>query len=102
MRKHVLIIIINTLCLAGFAKSIQPSARITKLTVEGRVSPQGLDNQRPRMGWQLSANENNIQQKAYRLIVASTQKNAISARGDIFDSGMRMTDSSQWVCPTLP
>ena len=102
MRKHVLIIIINTLCLAGFAKSIQPSARITKLTVEGRVSPQGLDNQRPRMGWQLSANENNIQQKAYRLIVASTHKKAISARGDIFDSGMRMTDSSQWVCPTLP
>lgn len=64
-----------------------------KLTVEGRVSPLGLDDRQPRFGWQLVSGEDDVRQKTYRIIVSSSPR----LSPDVWDSGEVQSDSSQWV-----
>ncbi|MBR1484301.1 MAG: family 78 glycoside hydrolase catalytic domain [Prevotella sp.] len=64
-----------------------------KLTVEGREQPLGLDDSRPRFGWQLTAGQSDVLQTAYHLLISSTPY----GQGDVWDSGEVLSDSSQWV-----
>lgn len=79
---------------------------ISHLTVEGRPEPSGLDVTVPRFGWRIVSDENNVVQKSYRIIVASSRELLDSNTGDVWDSGTVHSDSSQWVgykgSPLLP
>jgi hypothetical protein len=66
------------------------SLRPVKLRVEWRARPEGIDMVRPRFGWTAEAADSaarGLRQSAWRIVVASTEVNAASGRGDIWDSG---------------
>lgn len=68
-----------------------------KLTVEGRISPTGIDVETPRFGWQIVSNEHDVHQQSYHLLVASSLENINRNVGDVWDSGEVQSDASQWV-----
>lgn len=79
------------------ALSVGAATTVTGLTIEGRQAPSGIDVARPRFGWKIVSDRNNVVQKYYRLIVASSLENLNSGNGDIWDSGKVKSDSSVWV-----
>ena len=79
-------------CAASAAK-----VSLSRLTVEGRVAPMGLDEPSPRFGWQIESAERNVVQTAYSVIVASSRERIDRNEGDVFESGWVRSDSSQWV-----
>lgn len=91
---------IRILCLVATLAatlSLQGRVTLTRLTVEGRTAPAGLDITSPRFGWQIVSDRNNVVQKHYRIIVASSPEILATDTGDIWDSGTVRSDSSQWV-----
>ncbi len=66
------------------------------LTVEGRENPMGLDEQCPRLGWQIDTDKNNVVQTGYRIQIATLK----DARAVVWDSGDVKSDQSQWVATT--
>ena len=70
---------------------------LSRLTVEGRVAPVGIDVAVPRFGWQIVSSGRNVRQESYRIIVSSSEDNARSKVGDVWDSRTVASDSSQWV-----
>lgn len=83
------------LALASLAASATVGLR--HLTVEGRTAPVGIDVVSPRFGWQIVSDENNVRQKTYRILVASSPGLLARNAGDVWDSGEVRSDSSQWV-----
>ena len=67
------------------------------LTVDGRVSPMGLDDMHPRFGWQLVSGRKNVKQTGYRLLVASSVELCQVGKADMWDSKVVSSDRSQWV-----
>lgn len=72
---------------------IHAAVGLTKLTVEGRVEPLGLDETEPRFGWQIVADKKMVMQEGYQLQVSTTPED----NGYVWDSGYVKSDSSQWV-----
>lgn len=91
MRKKLII----ALCL--YVLTVGAKVSISKLTVEGRESPIGLDDSQPRFGWQIVSDHKSVVQQSYRLLVASTMSLCEEGKTDIWDSGMTLSDKSQWV-----
>ena len=60
---------------------------IGQLRSEHLQNPQGIDAALPRLGWQLASGERGVQQAAYQILVASTEKNLAHDRGDLWDGG---------------
>ena len=77
---------------AAFAQTV-----VTRLTVEGRVDPVGLDEPAPRLGWQIVSSENDVRQTAYRVIISSSADKARKLKGDVWDSRRVKSPRSQWV-----
>ncbi len=75
----------------------QAKISVRHLTVEHRTEPLGLDEERPRLGWQIESDKNGVEQRTYRVIVASTRHKAESLEGDEWDSGTVRSNQSQWV-----
>lgn len=73
--------------------SLQAAIGLTKLTVEGRTEPLGLDVTAPRFGWQIVSDKKNVMQEGYQLQVSTTPRE----NSNIWDSGYVPSDSSQWV-----
>ncbi len=92
MKKTILII---GVCL--FCVSLQAKVWVSNPTVEGRTEPLGLDVASPRLGWMLQSDEQKVMQKAYRLIVSSSQEKAARQEGDVWDSGIVKSNQSQWI-----
>lgn len=67
------------------------------LTVEGRQEPAGIDVASPRFGWRIVSDEKNVVQKSYHIIVSSSLEKLDLDRGDVWDSHIVLSDSSQWV-----
>lgn len=73
---------------AVLAMQAQAAIHIEGLSVEGRKDqPLGLDVDRPRLGWQLVAEngEKDVVQTSYHLLVASSQELLNENRGDMCD-----------------
>ena len=62
MRKKLII----ALCL--YVLTVGAKVSISKLTVEGRESPIGLDDSQPRFGWQIVSDHKSVVQQSYRLL----------------------------------
>lgn len=66
----------------------------TDLRCEYKINPLGIDELNPKFSWiTLSENINSFQ-SAFRLLIASSESNIISLRGDIWDSGKVQSDIS--------
>src|SRR6187549_2650540 len=57
------------------------------LTCEYQRSPLGINVQRPRLGWRLEAQERDVRQTAYQILVAGNLAVLDADRGDVWDSG---------------
>lgn len=90
MRNIKIELLLSMLALAVHATA---HTALERLTIEGRISPIGLDVEAPRFGWTITSDEKNVVQKAYRIMVG-TQENGPA---DVWDSGVVENDSSQWV-----
>lgn len=62
------------------------------LKCEYCIKPIGIDTPQPRFSWELQSDKRNITQIAYRIIVATTMENAECGIGDMWDSGMILSD----------
>jgi len=66
----------------------------THLRCEYHVNPLGIDVLQPRLSWQLESDERDQQQKAYRILVASSPEKLEKNEGDLWDSGDVRSDES--------
>ena len=61
---------------------------IENLRVEYTKNPMGLECDSPRFGWQMTnSSERNVEQKSYRIMVASSSQNLQNQEYDMWDSG---------------
>jgi alpha-L-rhamnosidase len=75
------------------AGSLQPR----QLRCEYRTDPQGVDVADPRLSWLLasaSPNARGLRQSAYRILVASSERNLRANTGDLWDTGKVASDES--------
>ena len=66
---------------------------IGRLTVEGRTEPMGLDELRPRFGWQMLSDMKDVVQRSYQVQVSVDE----DFGNIVWDSGTVRSDQSQWV-----
>lgn len=90
MKRIVILILFSIFALTSWSQ-------FGRLTVEGRETPLGLDEQKPRFGWQLSSGGQNVKQLSYRLQVATSPVLLEEGKSDMWDSKTVKTDQSQWV-----
>jgi len=64
------------------------------LRCEYRLDPLGIDVARPRLSWIVSAEERCQRQKAYRVLVASSEDLLAADVGDLWDSGKVASDAT--------
>src|SRR5258706_10615772 len=57
------------------------------LTCEYQRDPLGIDAARPRLGWRLEAQERDVRQTAYQILVAGSLAALEAERGELWDSG---------------
>ena len=77
------------LALIGLAScNNKPDVSITNPNVEQQSHEQALATAQPRFNWNYETTENEVMQKNYRIIVASTAENAQNGIGDLWDSGV--------------
>lgn len=68
------------------------------LRCEMLENPVGIDFKSPRLSWRISATtERNVEQTAYRVIVASSKEKLAENIGDVWDSGNVNSAQSQWI-----
>ncbi len=72
-----------------FTLSVFARVEAVKLKCEYLVDPMGVDMPDPRFFWQLSSEEEGQFQKAYRLLVATSEELLLENRGDMLDSGKK-------------
>lgn len=62
---------------------------ITSLRCEHLLNPSGIDSTHPRFSWQIFANEmqRGVVQKAYQILVASSEESLLEGKADYWDSG---------------
>ena len=61
--------------------------KVTDLKVDYLTQPLGLENPHPRLSWRLESRRRGIRQRAYRVLVASSEDLLRAGRGDLWDSG---------------
>lgn len=59
----------------------------TRLRVEHRMNPRGIEARRPRLSWMLDTSERGQRQTAYQVLVASSHGSLDKDTGDLWDSG---------------
>lgn len=95
MKKKIYILTILLLFASIFP--IRAKIEVTKLTIEGRDTPIGLDIEYPRFGWQIISYKKNVMQKSYQILVASSREKLQHNEGDVWNSGEVKSDNSQWI-----
>ena len=84
--KRIAFLLLAIMALASCNDKLNIS--ITNPNVEQQVLPQALATAQPRFSWSYETSENEVVQQNYRIIVASTPKNAQNSIGDLWDSGV--------------
>lgn len=95
MNKRTLLLSLLSLLL--FAVSARAATVVTDLRTEQLTNPQGIDVHRPRLGWRIEGDGQNVMQTAYHILVASTPELLAAGKGDCWDSGKITSDASQWI-----
>ncbi len=82
---------------AGQGASGRPALSVDELRVEYLVNPLGIDAERPRLIWMLSAGPRGRRQSAYQVLVASSPERLGKNKGDLWDSGKIISDQDTFV-----
>ncbi|HSS97353.1 MAG TPA: family 78 glycoside hydrolase catalytic domain [Terriglobales bacterium] len=69
-------------------------AKPSHLRCEYLDNPLGIDARTPQLSWQSDNKEQNWQQSAYEILVASNEKNLLSGKTDVWDSGKQNSSES--------
>ncbi len=93
MKTLLLFIPATFLSIATFSQPLS----VANLTCEHRAGPLGIDEQRPRLSWQLQSQEYNVMQAAYQLRVALNPTQLESGRQLVWDSGRVPSEQSLYV-----
>ena len=64
---------------------------VTAVQVEGRSNPAAIANPAPSLGWSYEDHMDRTQ-SAYRVLVASTQEKLDAGEGDLWDSGVVLSE----------
>ena len=71
---------------------------VTALKTEGMTNPLGIDAIKPRFSWKTEAtSEQNVLQKAYQILVASTAEKLTKNEADVWNSGKVSSASQLWI-----
>ncbi|MCD8263268.1 MAG: hypothetical protein LUD02_03150 [Tannerellaceae bacterium] len=70
-------------CTAEKASQLQ----ISNPRIEMRRNPLGMDIEKPRFMWQLTAKENDVYQTAYQILVATSPEELNKENGNVWNSG---------------
>ena len=97
MKKTSLIVLLLLFTIGTFAakKKVNP-IRVTDLRTEHMTSPMSINTDKPRLGWRIEADVNDVRQTAVRIVVASTREKAEALQGDLWDTTLQ-TQQSQWL-----
>jgi len=76
------------------AGQTQATLKLTSLRTEYRENPLGIDARRPRLSWQLQANERGVVQSAYQVRVARDERDLRAGNKLLWDSGRVSSDES--------
>ncbi|MNK60222.1 Bacterial alpha-L-rhamnosidase [compost metagenome] len=78
--------IIMLLLLLPFQKLVA-QVSLQNLKCEMLVNPLGIDVTQPRLSWEILSSKRNVTQKAYQVLVASTDEKLAQNEGDLWNSG---------------
>lgn len=67
---------------------------LSHLKVEYKEDPVGVDEQSPRLSWELSSNERGVAQTDYQILVASSKEKLKENDGDVWGSGKVSSDQT--------
>src|SRR5690348_9039903 len=80
-------LLVAALLTAPAAHADPGGPEVLRPVVDGTADPQAVTEQRPSLGWQLSARRSDEVQTAYRVIVADSPGRLAPGRADVWDSG---------------
>lgn len=84
--------------LLSFSAALSSTISVTSMRTEGMTNPLGIDVETPRFSWKLEATtEQNVMQKSYQILVASTAENLAKENGDVWNSGKVLSEESLWI-----
>ncbi|RZL63498.1 MAG: alpha-rhamnosidase [Pedobacter sp.] len=75
-------------------QKVAKQVSLQNTTCEMLVNPMGIDVLKPRFAWHIIAEERNVMQTAYQILVASSAEKLNANEGDIWDSGKVNSEES--------
>lgn len=99
MKKYTLLYIVVCWMVAQplWSKPKQPTTVVYDLRVENMTASLGIDTDQPRFSWKIKSSRQNVVQKAYHILVASSEEALQQNRGDLWDSGDVSSDDQLWI-----
>src|ERR1035437_9391736 len=76
------------------AGQLLAAVTVGQLRCEHLADPQGIDAAQPRLSWMLQSNERGVKQRAYQILVATSEARLKSGTADLWDSGRILSDES--------
>ncbi|HET7733864.1 MAG TPA: alpha-L-rhamnosidase N-terminal domain-containing protein, partial [Paludibacter sp.] len=93
--KSKLLLLISLLQLAFLANA---TISVTALKTEGMINPLGIDALKPRFSWKTEAtSEQNVLQKAWQIMVASSAEKLAGNEADVWNSGKVSSAAQLWI-----
>lgn len=86
--------------LAFFVLAVQAAMagiKVTGAKVEMLTNPVGIDCAVPRFSWEIVSSQKNVMQTGYRILVASSEGALKKNVGDVWDSGEKTSDVSNYI-----
>lgn len=74
-----------------------PIVKVGNLMTEHRQDPINIEAMHPRLSWVITSDKKDVIQKSYHILVASSKEMLDSDKGDLWDTGIVMTDKSIWI-----
>ncbi|WP_458115941.1 family 78 glycoside hydrolase catalytic domain [Arthrobacter sp. D2-10] len=90
----MLVVFFPAVGVAPTAVGAPAQASVSGLTVEHRTEPLGIDQARPRFGWQISSSTRGQRQSAYQVLVATDPKKLTPSAANMWNSGQVASASS--------
>jgi len=88
MRKTGILFLFFTTAMTILQSCSNNTTIATKLKVETRINPLGIDALSPRFSWQIESGQRGILQSAYQIVVAESPENLSSENNLMWNSGM--------------
>jgi alpha-L-rhamnosidase len=87
MKKISYLIALCTLFLLSFRGESPVPVQLQNLRCEMLTNPEGIDVSNPRLSWEVSGKQRNLEQVAYQVLVASSSDKLAANAGDLWNSG---------------